>query len=91
MVALTVTCASCAGGTTVTFEVSEDGTNYSAQLAVLASAATIASSTTTSGVTVWTLPLSAYKNVRARISSYSAGTVTVEAVTATRPEPTKPA
>jgi hypothetical protein len=74
---LTVNCATCSGGTTVNFEVTEDGTNYSAINAVQLGTTTIASSTTTAGVTLWEMPVGGTVSVRARVSAYSAGTVTV--------------
>lgn len=74
---LTLNCASCAGGTTVNFEGSEDATNYTALNAHQIGTNTIATSTTTAGVTVWQIPVGGFQVVRARVSSYSAGTVTV--------------
>lgn len=76
---LTVNCSGCSGGTTVNFEVSGDGgSNYTAiQATQIASTPAFASSTTTAGVTVWRLPAAGFSHVRARISAYSAGTVTV--------------
>ena len=76
-VLLTVNCATCGGGTTVNFEGTQDGTNYVSILATQAGTTTTATSTTTSGVTVWSLPTSGFTNVRARISAYSSGTITV--------------
>lgn len=74
---LTVNCATCSGGTTVNFEGSEDGTNFSSVWAVQLGTNTIASSTTTAGVTVWEAPVGGLQQLRARVSGYSAGTVTV--------------
>jgi hypothetical protein len=74
---LTVNCASCSGGTTVNFEVSEDNSNYTAMNAVQVGTNTIASSTTAAGVTVWEVPVAGMQKLRARISGYSAGTITV--------------
>jgi hypothetical protein len=76
---LTVNCASCSGGTTVNFEGTQDGTNYTSLDAVQAGGSTVAGSTTASGVTVWNVPVTGFQNIRARISGYSAGTVTVTA------------
>jgi hypothetical protein len=73
---LTVNCATCSGGTTVNFEGSEDGTNYAALLAVQLGTSTVASSTTTAGVTMWEVPVAGLQFVRTRVSAYSAGTVT---------------
>jgi hypothetical protein len=77
-VALTVNCVACAGGTTVNFEGTEDGTNYSAVSATqVGTTATTGTSTTTSGITVWQLSGAGLVKIRARISAYSAGTITV--------------
>jgi hypothetical protein len=82
---LTVNCATCSGGTTVNFEGTEDGTNWIAVPAIQFSTGTVASSTTTAGVTIWQLPLSGLQLVRSSISAYSAGTVTVTAHTSAAP------
>lgn len=74
---LTVNCASCSGGTIVNFEASEDGTNYSAVWALQQGTNTLALTTTASGLTYWTVPVTGTQLLRARISAYSAGTVTV--------------
>ncbi len=74
---LTVNCSSCAGGTAVNFEGTSDGTNYTSILGVLAGTTTTGTSTTTAGVGVWVFSTAGFQNVRARISAYSAGTVTV--------------
>jgi hypothetical protein len=76
---LTVNCSSCSGGTTVNFEVSEDGTNFVSSKATQVGTDTIATSTTASGITVWHSQVGGMQSVRARISAYSAGTVTVTA------------
>jgi hypothetical protein len=76
-VVLTVNCASCSGGTTVNFEGTEDNTNFAALSAVQIGTNTIATTTTTAGLTYWQVPTAGLVNVRARISAYSAGTVTV--------------
>lgn len=80
-VALTVNCAGCSGGTTVNFEVSQDGTpNNYAGIGCIASTATTATfvlSTTTAGITLWQCSVAGYQLLRTRISAYSAGTVTV--------------
>ena len=74
---LTVNCSGCGGGTTVNFEGTSDGTNYAALLGTLSGASTTATSTTTSGVGVWVVPSAGFQNMRARVSGYSSGTVTV--------------
>jgi hypothetical protein len=74
---VTVNCATCAGGTTVTFEVTEDGTNFVTRDARRLGADTVSGSLTTAGVTAWEVPVAGFVSLRARISSYSAGTVTV--------------
>lgn len=74
---LTVNCAACSGGTLVNFEGTEDGVNFSALQAVQLGTNTIASTTTTAGVTVWDLPVAGLVSIRARVSAYSAGTVTI--------------
>lgn len=73
----TVNCSSCSGGTTVNFEVSEDNSNFVAREAHQLGTNTIATSTTASGITVWEVPATGAQNFRARISAYSAGTITV--------------
>ena len=74
---LTVNCATCSGGTTINFEATEDGTNYSAINAVQLGTTTIASTTAASGISIWEMPVGGAASLRARISGYSAGTVTV--------------
>lgn len=74
---LTVNCSSCSGGTTVNFEGSEDGTNYASLTATQIGTTTEATSTTTSGLTYWQIPVAGLQNIRARVSGYSAGTITV--------------
>jgi hypothetical protein len=77
---LTVNCAACSGGTTVGFQATADGTNYTSILGTLAGTLSSAVSTTTAGLTVWTLPIAGYVSIRAPVSGYSAGTVTVTVV-----------
>jgi hypothetical protein len=77
-VALTVNCASCSGGTQVNFELTQDGVNWVAATAVASTGGT-ATSTTTAGVTVWTVQAAGYLAFRTRVSAYSAGTVTTSA------------
>lgn len=73
----TVICASCSGGTTVNFEGTTDGTNYVAMLGSLSGATTTATTTTSSTTQVWSFSVTSFLFVRARISAYSAGTVSV--------------
>lgn len=74
-----VKCVACGGGTTVTFQASPDsGANWLTVNAWLTGSNTIASSTTTAGTTVWNMPAGIFTNYRANVSSYSAGTITVE-------------
>lgn len=75
---LTVNCATCAGGTGVLFEGTEDGTNFASIVGYqLGTSATFATNTTTAGVTIWSLPVAGLVSVRARVFSYSSGTITV--------------
>jgi hypothetical protein len=78
---ITVTCTGCSGGTTVTFQGSQDGSNFTSLSAVLIGTTTIATSTTTAGVTVWEAPVAGLQTIRTPISGYSAGTITVTATT----------
>lgn len=75
---LTVNCATCSGGTQVNFEGTQDGTNYSLINGMqLGTANAPAAITTTSGIAVWKFDVAGLQNIRARISAYSAGTITV--------------
>jgi hypothetical protein len=74
---LTVNCASCSGGTTVNFEATQDSSNFVSVNAIQQGSTTIASSTTAAGITVWEIPVAGFVALRARISAYSAGTITV--------------
>ncbi len=78
MALLTVNCAATCSAT-INFEGTEDGTNYVAisQAQRLGPVNTIASSTTVEGLTYWRLPVSGYQHIRARISGYVSGTITV--------------
>ena len=78
---LTVNCSSCSGGTTVTFEGSQDGTNYTAINAAQLGTNTISSTTATAGLTYWQVPVSGLSSIEGVISAYSAGTVTVTGTT----------
>lgn len=82
---LTTNCSvACSGGTTVNFEGSEDSTtgsngNFVALNASQLGTATISTGVTNQGTTatVWSLSVAGLQYVRARISAYSAGTITV--------------
>jgi hypothetical protein len=76
---LTVNCATCSGGTQVNFQVSQDGTNFASINAIqLPGGSAPATSTTTSGITLWSIQVPAGATaLRATVSAYSAGTVTV--------------
>jgi hypothetical protein len=82
-VIFTVNCSACSGGTTITLEGNEDGTNYDdlKHAVRIDEPGTLGPSFTTAGITVWYAPVSGLQAVRARISNYSAGTVTVTART----------
>lgn len=80
-VGLTVNCSvACSGGTAINFEGSEDNTNYvsllCAQYGVQNTFQTTVTNQNTTP-TVWFCPVPGLQSVRARISAYSAGTVTV--------------
>lgn len=80
--AWTVNCSvACSGGTTINFEGSADGTNYVAITAVQVGTATLAQTVLNQGttITVWESPIGALQSIRARISAYSAGTITITA------------
>lgn len=77
-VLLTSNCATCSGGTTINFEASEDGTNFVAVRAQrIESPFTIATSTAVAGLSYWRVSTAGFQYLRARVSAYSAGTVTV--------------
>lgn len=75
---------SCAGGTTINFEGTADGTNYEAivarRLGTLTSYASTVLNQASGTITLWRAPVASLQAVRARISAYSAGTVTVTAL-----------
>lgn len=77
-VLLDVLCTTCSGGTLVNFEASADNSVWFSVYAYqFGTAATIAASTT--ATSVWQVHTGAsIRSVRARISAYSAGTVTVK-------------
>lgn len=77
----TVNCSvSCTGGTTITFQGS-DGTNFVPLLAQQVGGTTLASTVVNQGttVTLWQVNVAGLTNIRAPISNYSAGTITVTA------------
>lgn len=77
---ITVNCSvACSGGTTINFEGSQDSSNYSAVLGQQAGTNTIAATVLNQGTTptVWEVNLAGFQSFRARISGYSAGTITV--------------
>lgn len=81
-VGLTVNCSvACTGGTTVNFELSQDGTNFTAASGLQLGTSTIAQTVVNQGTTptVWFINVEAMQLIRARISAYSAGTITVTA------------
>ena len=61
---------------TVNFEATQDGTNWVAILAQDKNAGSQATTTTTAGI--FEIPVAGLKQVRARVSGYSAGAVTVK-------------
>ncbi len=76
----TVNCSvACSGGTTINFEGSGDGSNYVAINAVQLGTGIIASTVVNQGTTItaWQVPIGGLQTIRARISAYSAGTITV--------------
>jgi hypothetical protein len=75
---LNVICSvACSGGTTINFESSVDNTTFVPIQGINTGASTIATTTTTSGD--WMFNLSGYSFLRARISAYSAGTISIKA------------
>lgn len=64
------------GGTTINFEGSVDDTTWVSLMALNIGTSTLATSTLTTGD--WMVQVAGYKSVRARISAYSAGTITVK-------------
>jgi hypothetical protein len=79
---VTVNCSvACSGGTTITFQVSQDGTNFSSVYAQQAGSSIISSAVVNQGTTptLWQINVAGAQLIRAPISGYSAGTVTVTA------------
>ena len=74
---MTVNCASCSGGTTVNFQAQEDGSNFVNIQGYPIGGGAAAPSTQASGVTVWQFNLAGVQQIRAPISGYGSGTVTV--------------
>lgn len=79
---LTVTCTSCAGGTTVSWEGTADGGFHwfalqARQVGIAIAAPVYATSTTTAGVTYWAIDTFGLQGIRGRVTSYSAGTISV--------------
>lgn len=64
------------GGTTINFEASTDNTTFVAVQAITVGTNTIATTTTTTGD--WQVDVTGYSFLRARISAYSAGTITIK-------------
>lgn len=79
---------SCAGGTTINFEASDATTNFTSVTAVQVGTGTLATSVAnqnSGSVTFWQTPIGAFVNIRARISGYSSGTITVTATASAAP------
>jgi hypothetical protein len=64
------------GGSTINFEASADGSTWVPILGSMVGTTTVAASTTTTGD--WSFGIAGYEFLRARISAYSAGTITVK-------------
>lgn len=64
------------GGTTINFEASTDNTTFVAVQAINVGTNTIATTTTATGD--WHVNIAGYSFLRARISAYSAGTITIK-------------
>jgi hypothetical protein len=79
---VTINCSvACTGGTTITFQESQDGTHYASvnglQVGTITTSQTVINQGTTP--TLWRVNVSGAQTLRAVVSSYSAGTVTVTA------------
>lgn len=72
-----VSSPSMSGGTTINFEISPDDTTWVAVLAHMMGAAGVLGSTTTADGE-FRINCAGFKSIRARISAYSAGTITVK-------------
>lgn len=85
---ITVNCSvACTGGTMVNFEATQDGTNWSAVNAIKAGTNIVSTYVLNQNTTPtnWEFPIAGYAAIRARISGYSAGTVTVTATAVSIP------
>lgn len=88
----TVNCSvACSGGTTINLEGSADNSNFVALSAIQLGTATIGTTILNQGTTItaWQTPIGALQSIRARISGYSAGTITVTATASAAPWDTK--
>lgn len=81
VVTIQAICTACGGGTTINFEGDTlTDNNYVAITATQFGTNNKATSTTTAGVTIWTAVITGLSEIRARVSAYSAGTITVTVV-----------
>ena len=71
------------GGTTINFEASVDGTTWVAINAITIGSSAVGTTTTTTGD--YQIAVAGYSNLRARISAYSAGTITIKGYTISEP------
>ncbi len=74
---LYINCSSCGGGTQINFEALGNGETWFAILGNKIGTTTTATTTTTSGTQLWSFDVAGIRQIRARISAYSAGTITV--------------
>jgi len=65
-----------AGTYTVTFQASVDGTNYVSLVG--RSVTTVTTGTTATGAGVWVFPVAGMHSMRARVSAYTSGEITVK-------------
>ena len=85
---VTVNCSvACSGGTTITFQTSQDGTNWTAVNGLQAGTSTLSSTVVNQGTTptVWEVNVAGAQLLRTPISGYSAGTITVTATAVAAP------
>lgn len=78
----------CAGGTTITFQGSSDGTNYASLSAVQIGTSTISTTVVNQAsgtITLWQVPIGSLQLIRANITTYSSGTITVTATASAAP------
>lgn len=88
-VMVTVNCSvACSGGTTITFELSQDGTHYAPVNGEQVGTTTVSQTVVNQGTTptLWRISVGGAASLEAVISGYSAGTVTVTAQGATGTE-----